>query len=322
MKLDSLDKKLLFQLDMDARQPLTKIARSLHVARDRVEYRYERLLHSGLIRQTTVAINPYQLGLTIYKTYLRVSRGRAHYRQLVQFLNAHPQVYWIAECDGRWDLMYALFARSAFEFHTLQREILNGFREVILSSNVYILVNVWMYPKRYLTGQQGAPFLVGGQPANYPLDELEWNILRCLSRDGRASVPDIARLVKSTEATVRNRIAKMESGGLIARYRVELDYQKAGMIMCKAQLFLSQDSSREVARLKRYCADHPHISYYIEQVGECELEIELEVDGLEHYGAIIQELREKFARSIRNVETSFIQRGWFKWVPYAVVGGA
>lgn len=152
MKLDALDKKILFQLDMDARQPLTKIARALHVARDRIEYRLERLQHSGLIRQTTVTINPYRLGLTIYKTYLKVSRGRSNYRQLVKFLNAHPQVYWIAECDGRWDLMYALFARSAFEFHTLQREILKKFREVILSSNVYILINVWMYPKQYLTG--------------------------------------------------------------------------------------------------------------------------------------------------------------------------
>lgn len=163
---------------------------------------------------------------------------------------------------------------------------------------------------------------MGGEPAHYPLDELEWEILRCLSRDGRASVPEVARSVKTTEATVRNRIATMESNGLIARYRVELDYQKAGLMMCKAQLFLNEDSSREGARLRSYCADHPHITYYIEQVGECELEIELEVEGFDHYTAVIQELREKFSRVIRNVETSFIQHGWFKWVPYAVVGGA
>lgn len=319
MELDLLDRKILFQLDLDARQSLAQLSRTLRVPRDRVEYRYNRLCSEGIIKQSTVTLNPYHLGLTIYKTYLKVTKGSAAYEEFRKFLSHHPRVYWVAECDGSWDLIYALFARSPYEFHTLQNEILTKFREVVLGFNVYTLVNVWMYGKHYLVGGGTKSFLVGGPPSNYSPDKIEWKILEALSRDARQSIPELAGKLKTTEMVVRHRIKKMESAGLIAGYRIELDFPRINMTMFKAQLFLNTCSKAQESKFKAYCAAHPHITYYIEQVGECELELELEVDGYVQFTAIVNELRQKFSEVIRNVETVILHRSWFNWVPYEVV---
>ena len=321
MELDRLDRKILFQLDLDARQSISELSRTLRIPRERAQYRFDRLRESGIIKQSTVTINPYRLGLTIYKVYLKALKGGEKFQQFRVFLNNHPRVYWIAECDGSWDIIYSLFARSPFEFHSLQAEILTRFREIIVSLNVYTLVNVWMYGKSYLVGQGEKSFLVGGPPSNYPLDQMEWRILEALSRNARQSIPEIAEKLRTTEMVVRHRVKKMESAGLIEGYRIELDYSKIGMTFFKAQLFLHACSRAQEAKFHSYCAAHPHITYYIEQVGDCELELELEVDGYNQFTAIINDLRQRFTEVIRNVETVLIHKAWFKWVPYSVASG-
>ncbi len=86
VRVDTLDRKLLYELDSDSRQSLSQLARVLREGRDRVSYRVERLVREGVIRQFTVVINPYRLGYTLYKTYLKVSKQRGRYEGLIKLL--------------------------------------------------------------------------------------------------------------------------------------------------------------------------------------------------------------------------------------------
>lgn len=322
VRLDTLDKKLLYELDGDSRQSLSQLARTLKQGRDRVGYRVERLVKEGVIRQFTVTINPYRLGYTLYKTYLKVSKARGRYDALIKSLSAHPRVYWIADCDGRWDLIFATFARSPFEFFEIQNKILQSCSDLIISFTNLTLVNVWMYRKRYLVARDASPFLIGGQPSVYSLEETEWDILRLLSQDSRMSVSDIAREVSTAESTVRYRLGNLEESGLVAGYRVELALSRLGIMFFKAQLYLATYDLDDLKKLRAYCGKHPHITYFIEQIGDSPVEIELEVSSYEQFTEIINDLRATFPTMIRNVETVLIHRSRFKWVPYRDIYGA
>ncbi len=318
MELDLSDRRILYALDHNSRQSYSSIAKKLRQGRDLIAYRIERLVARGILKHATVTINPYKLGLTLYKTYLKIEKGTQSYQELLAFLERHPRVYWIADCDGRWDLIFSTFARSAFEFHQIQNRIIAQFSDLILAFNVYSLVNVWMYRKNYLLGEGSNYFFLGGAPSEYQLERLEWQILRLLARDARMPISEIAQKLKSTEMMVRYRIEKMEQAGLIAGYRIELDLAKLEMTFFKAQLYLRDYTEEAHKALREFCAAHPHITYYIEQLGECEVELELEVKSYLQYSEIINEMRLKFPKLIRNVETVLIRRAWFKWVPYDV----
>lgn len=316
VRLDTLDKRLLFELDNDSRQSISKLARALREGRDRVSYRLERLIKEGVIRQCTVTINPYRLGYTLYKTYLKVSKQRARYEELIKLLRAHPRVYWIADCDGRWDLIFATFARSPFEFFEIQNEILQACSDIVISFTNLTLVNVWMYRKNYLVQRGSGSFLIGGTPSSFSLEELDWDILRLLSQDARMSISEVARKLTIAESTIRYRLDQLEKSGLVAGYRVELGLSRIGMMFFKAQLYLATYDRDDLTTLRLYCSKHPNITYFIEQIGDAPVELELEVSGYEQFTEIVNNLRLAFPKIIRNVETVLIHRSRFKWVPY------
>jgi len=57
---------------------------------------------------------------------------------------------------------------------------------------------------------------------------MDKQILKILSRDARTSAAEIAVMLGKTEAEVSESIKKMESAGIIRRYKTVIDWEKAG----------------------------------------------------------------------------------------------
>jgi DNA-binding Lrp family transcriptional regulator len=62
----------------------------------------------------------------------------------------------------------------------------------------------------------------------YRLDDLDRRIIYALMQDGRATATSIAKNTNVSGATVRNRIEKLESLGIITGYRAHIDFETAG----------------------------------------------------------------------------------------------
>ncbi|WP_411968728.1 Lrp/AsnC family transcriptional regulator [Haloferax sp. YSSS75] len=81
------------------------------------------------------------------------------------------------------------------------------------------------------------------------LDELDRRILHELQRDARhVSSRDIAEFVDASPSTVRKRIQRLESEGIITGYHATVDYKKAGyqLVMqmeCTAEIPVRRDLS-------------------------------------------------------------------------------
>ncbi|HID47217.1 MAG TPA: Lrp/AsnC family transcriptional regulator [Methanothermococcus okinawensis] len=60
------------------------------------------------------------------------------------------------------------------------------------------------------------------------MDEKDMKILEILRRDGRKSYTEIAKILDTSESSVRKRIKRMEEEGIIKGYRVEIDPPKIG----------------------------------------------------------------------------------------------
>lgn len=74
------------------------------------------------------------------------------------------------------------------------------------------------------------------------LDDLDRHILRELQRDARhVSSRDIAEEVAASPSTVRKRIQRLEDQGIVTKYHVDVDYERAGyqlyvQIVCTAPI--------------------------------------------------------------------------------------
>ena len=319
--LDALDRRLLYELDQNARQHFSELARTVRQGRDRVEYRVNRLFDLGVIRGTTVVVDLIKLGFGIYKTYLKIQNQRREVERFLKYLRAHPRVFWIAVCDGNCDLTISIAARSPIEFYQIQSEIFSEYSDIIIDFYVTTLAGVWAYRKKYLYKPGTRFFFVGGEPGNLQLDPLSYKILQLLTQNARTTVNEIADKTRSTPAIVKNRIERLEEQKVILGYRLEIDRGKIGYAFWKAQLVLRSHRLADLEMLKSYCNSHPNITYLVQQVGTYKIELELEVSSYGKYFEIIDDLRERFAHLIRNVEMMLIKDEYYKWLPISQVVG-
>ncbi|MFN4895292.1 MAG: Lrp/AsnC family transcriptional regulator [Pseudomonadota bacterium] len=323
--LDAYDRRILFELDCNSRRPLSEVSRRVRLGRDLVISRLQRMQTTGILRGCSALINPYKLGYTIYKTYLKLESNRDRWSQLVEFLNKHPNTFWLAECYGSWDLIWVIAARSPKEAYDIQNQLFSDFSDVVTTYDVYTFVNNWWFPKKYLLGSKtnegpGWHFTlpevaIGTAPDQYSLDLIEAGIISLVSRNSRLSVTELAQHLNTTPAIVSYRLDKLEKLGVIAGYRIDIDRSRLDMTLFNVQVQPRSYDAAQEQEFHSYCKDHPQVLEYIQQLGGCKLELVIEASGYAEFSAVIDELRERFSGYIRCINYLMIKRDLFHRTP-------
>lgn len=345
--LDRADKKILFELDCNSRQSLSELARSVRLGRDLVEYRIQRLQDSGVLNRCSLLVNPYKLGLTVYKTYLRLETNKTRLAELVKKLDQHPNTYWLAEASGEWDLMFSILARTPKEFFDFQDQILSGFSDIILGFNVYTLVNYWMFPKKYLLGPEWQleraskskggenpthdlngwsfhtpEFTFGTTPDSYSLDELEFRMLNLLGNNARLGFAELATQLGTTPSVVKYRFDKLQELGVVAGARIDVDLSVLGRTLYTVMVHLRDYSVEKEREFREFCRIHPLISCYAQQIGSHKIEFEVEAQDQAEFHAVIDEIKERFSKFVRTMDYAVIRRNYHYRTPCTVFAPA
>lgn len=318
VELDTLDKEILYALDHDSRQTVADLARLLEVTRDRVSYRVEKLVKSGVITGFSAVLNPYKLGLSAYKTYLRLRNDRRRIAQITRFLSQHPHIYWVAECEGSWDFIFVAFSQTPMGFHVLQNALLEQFSEIVLDYSVYTLVDVTFFRKRFFLEEGSASVSFGGNLEAAKVDEVDLRIAEQLASDCRRTYKEIAKATKVSEAVVSSRVSRLEELGVILGYHISVDYTTLGMTMFKVQVQLQKFSDQGEERILQFCKKNPFIALFIRQIGDYKIELELETYGYDHLNEIRREIREEFPELIKQMDATVIRDQRYRFAPFTM----
>jgi len=149
MKLDKIDKKILFELDKNCRISNTQLAKIVKRSRETITYRINKLEESGIIRNFITSINPHKLGFQLFKVFLQLENIPERREKFNQFLLNHKNLYWMGLCDGVWDIIFLMFTKDAQEFYKLKNEIFSEFKDIIIKKETGTLVDVFQYPKKF-----------------------------------------------------------------------------------------------------------------------------------------------------------------------------
>lgn len=108
-------------------------------------------------------------------------------------------------------------------------------------------------------------------PRKYQLDQLDYQIIRELHTDARVSASSIARKIGSNERTIRKRIDRLISGGVI-RLTAIIDPEAFGYLTA-ADIFLEADPNHEEQILDTLM-QMPEITYIAFGQGSTEISVE------------------------------------------------
>ncbi len=305
IQLDKVDRKILHQLDLDARMPISKIAHNLKISRIVADYRIKKMKQAGLIRAFTSMIDPCKFGFSSWKIYLRLHNLKPETeKQMIEFLNNHNQVWWVAKCYGSYDFLYSVFAESFYEFN----QVLNKFHELFGAYIAEESINNHLEPRYFFRGylidetpkELCMPFMK--KPTKEKVDEIDISIMRKMGKNCRIPLTELAQDLKITPRIVNYRIKELMKRQLIVFNRLSLDVNKLGMDFYKGLIYLKNVEEKHLRSLIQYCKEHPYINEVVKSVGAWQMEVEVEAREFKHFNEIMEELKLHFPDLIIKIE--------------------
>lgn len=308
-KLDKIDYKILHELDKDARIDISKLAKRLQLSRIVVDYRIKKMLEQGLIRSFSSFIDPAKFGLSSWKVYLKFQNLQPNTeKEMILFLQKQKEVWWIARCRGKYDLLYSALGESFYEFNQILEQFHSQFGEYILEEALNNHLEPQYFSRGYLSNQASvnlcSPFL--SKPNKEKIDAIDLNILRELNRNCRQKVTELARKLKLTAKIVMYRIKELQRKKIIVMNRLNLNSKKLGLEFYKGLIYLKNTSPQNMMKLKEFIKQNKYLNELVKSVGPWQMEIEAEVKSFSHFNEIIDELRLNFPEIIIRIEPLLI----------------
>lgn len=300
--LNSKDKEILFELDVNARITYSQLAKKVHISKQLVRYRVERLEKLGYIKGYYSMVDPSALGYITFRIYLKWrSITPAVKKTIISYLKKQQTIGAIVYIAGKWDLALGVNVKDIRSFHSMWNNLLQRHIEHIANYAISIYSPIYHYAKSYLTGKNdSSPIRLLGNVSAVSIDKTDWKILQILSSNARVSLVDVARSLNVSAEFVRVRKRRLEKQDVIQGYRAMIDVAKLGYNVFKAEIRLA--SFTYFKKILAFCHEHPNIYQVNNAIGGETLEIEFHVHELSEMIAILENIEETFPGSIEQYE--------------------
>lgn len=303
MKLDLKDRKILYKLDIDAKQSSSKIAKSVGLSKDAVNYRINKMIKEGVIKRFYTVLNTPQLGFMHFNTLFRFRTiNEIIKKDFIQYCLNHKRVIWCVSCYGSWDFGVSFLAKDLGEYQAFIQEILNKFGDKIHEKTVSLIVDSPTYTRDYLINSKTSREFQYKASTKKNIDEIEHKILSLISQNAQLNSIEIAQKLNLTTDIVRYRIKQLIKDNIIQGFRISINLEATDYIYYKL-LFTLKDLNPEKEReFREYCKRNPNIIQLIKYIGKWEIQTELEVQSEKELYKIIEEIRNRFGDIIQTYE--------------------
>lgn len=301
-KLDLKDRKLLYELDLDSRQPISRMAKRIGLSKTAVLYRIGNLRKSGVIKGFEAVVDTGKLGLIGFRLYLRLQGATpAKKKGIIGFLNRSNRVSWLVSIEGDYDIGALVLVHGISEMNAFWKTFLARYNNYIAERNLAIMTKVSYFSRAYLLGLPYNTYeaVSVSEPRKAEIDGTDERILELLVADARMPLSDIAHELGISARTATGRIRELERGRIITGYRTVFDVGKLGYQYFKVMFRLHNASDDKIGRFAGYMKQDPNIIFNDEVLGGDDFEIELQVRDLDELRRILDEIDAKFSGMIR-----------------------
>ncbi len=272
VKLDFKDKKILSLLGLNARTPLTKIAKDVGLSKDAVKYRIRNLEEKNVIKGSRAIIDVERLGYQSYHLFIRLRTPKKDVeRTIIKKLCALSYTRTVIKFYGSYDLEVGIIARNSLELDKFVTEITALIGEHLSSHEVLEIV------KTFRSSQFPRSFLEKNDNQNLPrekkndlnLDKKDMQIIRLIKDKANISVVDIADKVKISPDSVSYRIKNLSD--VILGYRAVINYHAIGYSVHALLFHINALKAEEEQTLKELFSRNNHVLWAVKTIGRFNL---------------------------------------------------
>jgi Lrp/AsnC family leucine-responsive transcriptional regulator len=312
IKLDLKDRKILYELDRDCRQSCNQIGKKVGLSSEVVNYRIKKLEDEKIITHYQVVVDLSKLGIIEFKVALSLQNIDSEKLNLIlKKVEKIDRVMWVVSCKGNWDMIISGEAESLEEINRVKDEVLSTFSGYIRDKSLAICFKAEVYNRDFLIKSK-ADFdrerILVSNSKKIKLDELDTQILKELSENGRKPIIDMAYKLKESERVINYRIKRLIKEKIITGFRIAIDYNRIGIKFYKTFFYLDSPKKEKIEELVDYFKSGKNIIHNVEVIGNWDLEPEFETASEEEFDKILGEIKDEFSDIIKKIDILTISR--------------
>ncbi|MEK6927945.1 MAG: winged helix-turn-helix transcriptional regulator [Nanoarchaeota archaeon] len=258
INLKDIDLKIIGYLYNHNREPFTKIAKSLKLTRQQVEYSISKLEQEGIIQGYFPVINYSKLSYNLFTIILLKFSNSSQIKSFKEKYKNDSHRILHGELLSQYDLFMTLIFKDEKERNEY---LLNLFQNNQISSHLIIepYYNE-MYPLKFIgNNTQNSFVMIDYNKEEIKLDERDKKILKILSINARTKLIDIASKSKTSIESVLYKIKRMEKERLILGSRAYFDMDKIGYFYTLLLINMTQMSKSNQEKIKNFAKTNPNI---------------------------------------------------------------
>ncbi len=297
--LDTKDRKILAELDSDARQSNSEIGKKVGLSKEVVKYRIDKLMERGVILRFHTIVNYFRIGIMKYKLYLKLKNvNRKKREEIGRHFSSHPRSEWVVLTSGKWDMIVGFYARNVNEFDDDVLAAMNRFTDCIQDKAVTTTLYLAHQMRGFVEGrEEKEPSTVVYYTTKDRLekiDRLDEELLRTIANNARMPTTMIAKRLKTTPRVVQYRIRELERKKVILGYRSHLEPKAMGNLFCKAIIYLTNANEERINSFIGFVSSMKGVVWPQRVLGSWDFEIDFELPSYDEFQESIMRLKERF----------------------------
>jgi len=303
-ELNLLDKKLLYELDLDSRQTFQQLARKLRIGQEVVRYRLNRMLDTKIIEEFMAVIDTGKLGFYHYETYFRFYKlTEPREKELINYLKRLNNLLWISSCNGHYDLVFSVVAKDNIHYSEIISKITNKYGEYIAERNIQATIKIPHFTRSYLLpNKKPREIYFSSSKDKLKIDKKDFKILKTIMNHGRMPIIEIASKTKLSEDVVKYRLKQLRKKQIIQTFRPRINKDKINRLLYQILFTFKNLNEGLKNQFIEFCKGFGNVVYVLDTIGKFDLIIELEPKDQDEFNETLRKIRNEFADKITNYE--------------------
>ena len=305
-KIDLIDKKILYHLDINARQPFSQIGKKVGLHKNVVMYRVKKLIDANIIKGFITNIDAFKLGFMSFRFLISFQYASEEKRnEIIKYFSSNPNIWYLALMEGPYDLILNFWVNDISTFENYWDKSLDKFRDYFRNYTFSIFTKTYHYNDSFLIeGKNVVKDRLDNEIINckkyVSIDELDWQILNQIASNARIPIVEIARNLNITSMVAKYRLKQLMNKKIIQGFRVNINIAKLGLKYFTIRIQLKHYQKR--MPLINYIKLNPLVKMIDKAIGDSDLLIGIRSSSVDTIQKIISDLEKHFPNCIKSYD--------------------
>ncbi|MBU0756662.1 MAG: Lrp/AsnC family transcriptional regulator, partial [Nanoarchaeota archaeon] len=300
---DLKDRKILSELDLNSRQPISQIAKRVRLSRAVTEYRIKKLENERVIQGYYTVINTSKLGYHYCRIYLHIrSITPEKDKEIIEFISKLKHVIWFSQQEYTWEIVIVALVKNLSHLNDIYKAIIYKYSDIIDNTEVSVAVKIHHFRNKFINFDPKTIYpesIIGEVSDVYELTPNEKRIIQQLKKDTKISLIQLAVKINLDVKTVSKTLNNLIHNNILLEFRPQINLKTFDLTHFHVFLTLENMDSKRESQVFQYIKAQPYTIYATECIGKPDLEFDVLVKNQEELNDFMKKFKLQFVNNIK-----------------------